>query len=58
MDDDLAEYLVKVSWVKAAQIDQAVSEVGFFGNQNTVAKPTAAKWMHTVDRLKAVWKIT
>jgi hypothetical protein len=57
-DDDLAEYLVKVSWIKAVKIDQAVSEVGFFGNQNTVAKPTAAKWVHTVDRLKAVWKIT
>jgi len=26
---------------------------GFFGNQNSVAKPKAKKWVHTVERLKS-----
>lgn len=56
-DEDKAEYLVKVDWLKTVKRDDAVSEVGFFGNQNTVAKPTTGKWNHTVDRLKSVWGI-
>jgi hypothetical protein len=27
-------------------------EIGLFGNQNTVCKPTTPKWRSTVDRLK------
>jgi hypothetical protein len=30
----------------------AVREVGMFGNQNTVCKPTTPKWRSTVERLK------
>ena len=30
---------------------EAVKEKGFFGNQNTVARPTTAAWGYTVDRL-------
>ena len=56
-DEDKAEYIVKVNWLKTVKRDAAISEVGFFGNQNTVAKPTAGKWNHTVDRLKSVWGI-
>ena len=36
---------------------QAFSEVGLFGNQNTVCKPTAPKWSHTVNRLKQMWPL-
>ncbi|CAI8296448.1 MAG: Uncharacterised protein [Cellulomonadaceae bacterium TMED98] len=25
----------------------AINEIGFFGNQNTVAKPKSEKWEHT-----------
>ncbi len=56
-DDDRAEYLVKVDWLKAVKRSDAVREVGFFGNQNTVCKPTTQKWNHTVDRLKIRWGI-
>jgi hypothetical protein len=31
---------------------QAFKEIGLFGNQNTVCKPTAQKWRSTVERLK------
>lgn len=57
-NDDEAEYVVKVQWVKTIPSEQAVKEVGFFGNQNSVCRPTAAKWNHTVDRLKQVWCIS
>ena len=50
--EDKAEYVVRVNWNKTVPLDQAVREKGFFGNQNTVAKPRAKKWVHTVERLK------
>jgi len=46
------EYLVGVKWVKTVSLEEAIKEKGFFGNQNTVAKPRAKKWVHTVERLK------
>lgn len=56
-DEDMSEYVVRVKWLKAVPLDKAVKESGFFGNQNTVCRPTAPKWNHTVDRLKQVWGI-
>ncbi|CAM3516970.1 endonuclease NucS domain-containing protein [Halomonas lysinitropha] len=56
-DDDEAEYLVPVRWIYTVSRDKAFSEVGLFGNQNTVCKPTTPKWSHTVSRLKQVWRI-
>ena len=56
-NDDEAEYLVPVKWLHAVEIKEAFTETGLFGNQNTVCKPLAAKWQHTVGRLKQVWKI-
>lgn len=47
-----AEYLVKIHWIKTVSLSEAIKEKGFFGNQNTVAKPTAKKWEHTIERLK------
>jgi hypothetical protein len=51
-DPEKAERLVRVEWVKTVPLNQAIKEKGFFGNQNTVAKPKAQKWNHTVNRLK------
>ena len=56
-DDDNAEYIVKIQWDKTVSLKQAVSEIGFFGNQNSVCKPTTEKWNHTVERLKELWNI-
>jgi acyl-CoA reductase-like NAD-dependent aldehyde dehydrogenase len=50
-----AEYFVRVNWLDTVPKDQAFSEVGLFGNQNTVCKPTVPKWRHTIDRLKAAF---
>jgi hypothetical protein len=52
-DPDHAEYLVRVRWLKTVPENAAVKEKGFFGNQNTVARPSADRWVHTVERLKA-----
>ena len=52
-DPEMAEYFVRVEWVKAVPLASAVREKGFFGNQNSVCKPTAESWEFTVDRLKA-----
>jgi hypothetical protein len=51
-DEEKAAYLVRVKWIKTVPLDQAIKERGFFGNQNTVCKPTSKKWEHTVERLK------
>ena len=51
-DPDTAEYFVRVDWLDAVPVSEAVYEVGFFGNQNTVCQPTTPKWRHTVERLK------
>lgn len=54
---DLAEYVVKVEWIKAVQTSDAIKELGFFGNQNSVCRPTTEKWEFTIERLKKVWKV-
>lgn len=46
------EHFVRVEWVKAVALQDAIKERGFFGNQNTVARPRTDKWAHTIERLK------
>ena len=36
---------------------EAIKEKGFFGNQNSAAKPRAKRWLHTVERLKKRFEI-
>lgn len=52
------EYFVKVDWIKTVPLSEAIKEKGFFGNQNSVAKPKAKKWIHTIDRLKKRFEIS
>ena len=54
---DKEEYIVRIEWVKTVPRSDAVSEYGFFGNQNTVARPKSDKWEFTVNRLKDIWEI-
>lgn len=54
---DQLEHYVRVDWVKTVPLDEAVKEKGFFGNQNSAARPKARKWTHTVERLKKRWEI-
>jgi len=49
---DTEEHLVRVEWIKTVPVNEAIREKGFFGNQNSAAKPRANKWVHTVERLK------
>lgn len=51
-DRERCFYFVPMSWLQTVPVDKAVNEIGLFGNQNTVCKPTAPKWRSTVDRLK------
>jgi len=51
-DPDTTDYLVRVQWLKTVDPKQAVREKGLFGNQNSVARPRAPKWDHTVERLR------
>jgi hypothetical protein len=51
------EYVVKVKWLKTVTQSAAISEFGFFGNQNTVCRPRSDKWDFTIKRLKELWKI-
>jgi hypothetical protein len=52
-DPDRAEYFVPVEWLHTVPAEQAVQEVGMFGNQNSVCKPRTPGWRTTVERLKA-----
>ena len=56
-DERHDEHFVAVKWIKAVDLQDAVKERGFFGNQNTVAQPRSSKWDFTVERLKALWGI-
>jgi hypothetical protein len=51
-DPEQCEYFVPVRWLQTVTLENAVQEVGMFGNQNTVCKPTSAKWRSTIERLK------
>ncbi len=57
-DPDTAEYMVRVKWIKAVPVTEAIREKGFFGNTNSVARPRAKKWLHTIDRLKQRFGVT
>jgi hypothetical protein len=56
-DPERMEYFVPVRWLHAVPLSDAVDEIGMFGNQNTVCKPTTPKWRTTVERLKERWSI-
>lgn len=56
--EDRAEFFVPVKWLKTVSQEKAVSEIGFFGNQNSVCTPKTEKWSHTVKRLKEIWQIS
>lgn len=51
-DPERCEYFVPVEWLRSVPISEAVKEVGMFGNQNTICRPTTPKWRWTVDRLR------
>jgi hypothetical protein len=51
-DPERCEYFVPVKWLHTVSLEEAVQEVGMFGNQNTVCKPRTPGWRSTVDRLK------
>jgi hypothetical protein len=51
-DPEHCEYFVPVQWLQTVPLENAIREIGLFGNQNTVCKPTTLKWRSTVERLK------
>ncbi|MHB9034024.1 MAG: endonuclease NucS domain-containing protein [Anaerolineae bacterium] len=51
-DEERCEYFVPITWLDTVPVANAVQEIGFFGNQNTICKPTTLKWRTTVERLK------
>ncbi|MFC0385134.1 hypothetical protein, partial [Muricoccus vinaceus] len=51
-DPERCDYFVPVKWLHTVPVDQAVKEIGLFGNQNTVCRPTTPKWRSTVEKLK------
>lgn len=57
VDTEDQEYFVKVRWLKSVPRSEAYDELGFFGNQNSVCKPTVERWRNTVDQLKQKFEI-
>lgn len=56
-DEEMSEYFVPIRWLSTMPVNRAVSEVGFFGNQNSVCRPRTTKWNHTIERLKRHFQI-
>ena len=52
------EFFVRIKWLKTLSIADAYNELGFFGNQNSVCKPTTPTWRSTIESLKARFKIS
>ena len=57
VNTDDQEYFVKVRWLETYSREDAYDQLGFFGNQNSVCKPTAPRWRSTVEHLKAKFQI-
>lgn len=55
-DPDKCEKFVPVRWLQTVSLDHAFQEVGLFGSQHTVCKPTTPKWRYTVERLKKIFQ--
>lgn len=51
-DPARSEHFVPVKWLETVPVSHAISELGFFGNQNTVCRPVTPTWATTVERLK------
>jgi len=51
-DPERCDYFVAIEWLQSVPVSQAVREIGMFGNQNTVCRPTTPKWRWTIERLK------
>jgi hypothetical protein len=51
-DPERCEYFVPIRWLQTVPLENAFKEIGLFGNQNSVCKPTTPKWRATVERLK------
>jgi len=43
---------VPIRWLQTVPLEEAVHEIGLFGNQNTVCKATTLKWRSTLERPK------
>jgi hypothetical protein len=39
-DPERCEYFVPIQWLQTVPLEKGVREIGLFGNQNTVCKPT------------------
>ena len=57
-DGENCAWFVPIKWTHTVPEKEALREVGFFGNQNSVAKPKSEKWDHTVRTLKSRWGIS
>ena len=56
-EPEKSEYFVPIKWIKTVPLTSAIDEVGLFGNQNTICRPTTPKWRHTIEVLKRVMHI-
>lgn len=54
-DPEKSEYFVRVEWLDTVPQERAFNEVGLFGLQHIVCRPTTPKWRQTVERLKSVF---
>ena len=51
-DPKRCESFVPMRWLQTVPLEQAIKEIGLFGNQNSVCKPTTPKWRATRGSLE------
>lgn len=56
-EGETCAWFVPIDWQHTVPAEKAVREIGFFGNQNSVARPKTDRWDHTVKTLKNRWSI-
>jgi hypothetical protein len=54
-DPERCEYFLPVQWLESVPLENAIKEIGLFGNQNTVCAPRTQRWRHTVSRLMSAF---
>lgn len=54
---DLAEYLVRVDWIKTVRAKEAIWETGMFANQNTACRLQGEKGEFTIRRLSEIFGV-
>lgn len=56
-NEENSEFFVPIEWIETRELNSPFSEIGLFGNQNSICRPKTTKWNYTVERLKEFFQV-